>query len=143
MSTREGPEELTPRAEEVGSRKLCINGGHVAEDRWGPPLADADWHAFCRAIYKGTEGSEWWKLYDYHKEMSKAVGIQKPHSSQKARALWRMKAARGSGGAYDPERKDNILGRNKTRLELWEEHFKDPIVALDKALKRVENPYQG
>ena len=32
----------------------------------------------------------------------------------------------------DPERKDNILGRNETRLELWEEHLKDPIVALDK-----------
>ena len=27
----------------------------------------------------------------------------------------------------DPARKDNILGRNKTRLELWEEHLKDPI----------------
>ena len=103
-------------------------------------LRRTDW----RAIYKGIEGSEWEKLYDYHKEMSKAAGIQKPHSSQKARALWRMKAARGCGGAfYDPERKDNILGRNKTRQELREEHFKDPSVALDKALKRVENPYQG
>ena len=40
---------------------------------------------------------------------------------------------------YDPDRKDNILGRNRTRLELWEEHLKDPIVALDKALKYVEN----
>ena len=34
--------------------------------------------------------------------------------------------------------KTNILVRNKTRLELWEEHFKDPIVALDKALRCVE-----
>ena len=32
-----------------------------------------------------------------------------------------------------------FLGRNKTRLELWEEHNKDPMVALDKALKCVEN----
>ena len=32
-------------------------------------------------------------------------------------------------------REDNILGRNKTRLALWEEHLKDPIVALDGALK--------
>ena len=29
--------------------------------------------------------------------------------------------------------------RNKTRLELWEEHLKHPIVALDKALKCAEN----
>ena len=44
---------------------------------------------------------------------------------------------------YDPELKDNILGRNGTRLALWEEHLKDPVVALDKALQCVENSYQG
>ena len=58
-SIREGPEELTLRAEEVGSQKSCINVDHTAEDRWRPPLVDADWHAFCQAIYKGFEGSEW------------------------------------------------------------------------------------
>ena len=41
----------------------------------------------------------------------------------------------------DPEREDNILEKNKTRLALWEKHFKDPIVALDTALKCVENSY--
>ena len=61
-SIREGPEELTLRAEEVGSQKSCINVDHTAEDRWGPPLVDADWHAFCQAIYKGFEGSEWEEL---------------------------------------------------------------------------------
>ena len=38
---------------------------------------------------------------------------------------------------YDPAREEDISRRNKTRLELWEEHFKDPIAALDKALKCV------
>ena len=53
---------------------------------------------------------------------------------KKAKVLWKMKAAKDSGEEYhDPDRKDNILGRNKTRLELWEERLKDPIVALDKA----------
>ena len=33
------------------------------------------------------------------------------------------------------------MGRNKTRLELWEEHLKDTIAALDKALKCVEDQY--
>ena len=33
------------------------------------------------------------------------------------------------------------MGRNKTRLELRDEHLKDPIVALDKALKCVENSW--
>ena len=47
-----------------------------------------------------------------------------------------MKAAKDAGEEYyDPTREDNILGRNKTRLALWEEHLKDPIVALDKARK--------
>ena len=72
--------------------------------------------------------------------MSRAVGDQKPQEPQKAKALWKMKAAKDAGEEYyDPEREDNILGRNKTRLALWEEHLKDPIVALDKALKCVEN----
>ena len=108
-------------------------------------MVDADWHAFCQANHKGIDGSEWEReLCDYYKEMSKAAGVKKPNGSQKARALWRMKAARHSGEDFnDPERKDNISGRNKTRLELWEEQVKDPIVALDKTLDCVENPYQG
>ena len=54
-----------------------------------------------------------------------------------------MKTTRDSGDdLYDPERKDNILKRNKTRLELREESLKDPIMTLDKALKYVENQYQ-
>ena len=49
--------------------------------------------------------------------MNRAVGIKKPQEAQKAKALYR------------------------TRLALWEEHLKDPIAALDEALKCVENPY--
>ena len=40
----------------------------------GPLLVDADWHAFCQAIHKGVEGSEWDDLYEHYKEMSKAAG---------------------------------------------------------------------
>ena len=32
VSIREGPEELSLRAEEVVSQKACINVGHIAED---------------------------------------------------------------------------------------------------------------
>ena len=52
-----------------------------------------------------------------------------------------MKAAKNAGEYYDPDRKDNILKRNETRLALWEEHLKDPILALDKALNCVEVQY--
>ena len=103
MSVREGPEELTLRAEEVGTQKSCINDDHVAQERWGPPLADADWHAFCQATYKGTEGKDWAELYDCYKEMCRAAGIKKPHETQKAKALWEMKAAKDRReDFYDP-----------------------------------------
>ena len=72
--------------------------------------------------------------------MSRAVEVKKPQEAQKAKALWNLKAPKGAGEEHcDPGRKDNILKINKTRLAFWEEHLKDPIVALDKALKCVEN----
>ena len=55
------------------------------------------------------------------KKMSRAVGVKKPQEAQKAKALWKMKAAKGAGEKYyDPTREDNILGRNKTRSALWD-----------------------
>ena len=58
VSIREGPEELTLTAEELGSQKTCVSVGHMAEERWRSLLVGSDWHAFCQAIYKGIEGSE-------------------------------------------------------------------------------------
>ena len=49
---REGADELTLRADEVETLKALINIDHVEHDRWGAPLVDADWHAFCQAIHK-------------------------------------------------------------------------------------------
>ena len=49
--------------------------------------------------------------------MSRAVGAKKPHETPKAKALWKMKAAKDRGeDFYDPDRKDNILARN---FENW------------------------
>ena len=57
------------------------------------------------------------------------MGVKKPQEAQKARALWKMKTAKDAGEEYyDPTREEGI-----------KEHLKDPIVALDKALKCVEN----
>ena len=58
---------------------------------------DADWHAFCQAIYRGIEGQEWEELYFHNREMNKAAGARKPSESQKAKALWAMKAAKDRG----------------------------------------------
>ena len=126
----------------MGTWNSYINVDHIAKERWGPPLADADWHAFCQALYKGIEGEDWGELCDAYKEMSRAVEPQKLQEVQKAKALCKVKAAKDAGEEYyDPTREDNILERKKTRLALWEEHFKDRIVALDKALKCVDNFY--
>ena len=70
------------------------------------------------------------------------MGVKRPQEAQKAKAHWKMKAGKDAGEEYyDPKREDNIRGRNETILALWEEHLKDPIVALDKALKCVEDQY--
>ena len=59
-------------------------------------------------------------MHEHYKEMSRAAGVRKPNESQTAKALWKMKAARDRReNLHDPERKDSILGRNETRLELW------------------------
>ena len=93
---------------------------------------EADWCAFCQAIFKGVEGSEWRELYHHYRDLSKAAGAKKkPSESQKAKALWAMKAAKdGWDDFYDLAR-------------MWEEHLKDIITAWGKALNSVENQYQG
>ena len=67
---------------------------------------DADWHAFCQAIYKGSEGKEW-ELYHHYKELNQATGAKKPSESPKARAFDRCEEF------YDPARKEDLLGRTK------------------------------
>ena len=130
----EGADDLTLRAEEVKTLKACIHTDHVKENRWGPPLVDAHWHAFCQAIDKGMEGGKWEEQNFHNREMSKAAGAKKPSESQSQEQGEEFHA---------PVRKDDILGRKQTTLELWEEHLKDPVIALDKALKCFENPHQG
>ena len=67
---------------------------------------------FARRSNKGVEGSDWVKLYDYYREMSKAAGARKLHESQNVRALWNMKAAEDRReNFYDPDCKDKDFGK--------------------------------
>ena len=91
---------LTLRAEEVDRLKACVNVNPIEEKKWGPPLVDADWHAFCQAIYEGIEGREWEELYFQCRDIGKAAGAKKPSESQKAKALWAMKAAKDREEAF-------------------------------------------
>ena len=81
-----GADELTLRAGEVGTQRAFINTDHIELERRGPPLVDADWHAFRQAIYKGIEGKELEQLYCHHRDMSRATGATKPCENQKAKA---------------------------------------------------------
>ena len=93
-----------------------VNVNHIEQERWGPHLVDADWYAFCQALYNGIEGEDRVEMYFSYKEISRAVGVQMPQEAQKAKALWKMKAAKDAGEEYyDPTREDNIKGRNETR----------------------------
>ena len=81
-------------------------------------------------------------MYDTCKEMSRVVGVRKPQEAQKAKALWAVEAAKDRKEEfYDPAREEDTSRRNKTRLDLWDEHLKDPIAALGNALKCVESQY--
>ena len=42
---------------------------------------------------------------------------------------------------HDPEREEDIEGRNEKHLTLWEQQLKNPIMTLDETLKYVENHY--
>ena len=70
---RESTDELTLRAEEVRTSKALKNVNYMEQERWGPPLVDADWYAFCQALYKGIEGEDWEGMYESYKEVSRAL----------------------------------------------------------------------
>ena len=64
---------------------------------------------------KASKEKTWGELYDAQKEMNRAVAVEKPHEAQKAKALWKMKAAKDAGVEYnDPLREEGIKGRNET-----------------------------
>ena len=42
-------------ADEEGVVRTFIDTPNVGDQRWEPPLADADWHAFCQTICQGVE----------------------------------------------------------------------------------------
>ena len=61
------------RAHEEGVLRTFIDTTKVDAQRWRPPLVDADWHAFCQAIFQGIEGQEWEAMRYHHKDLHLGV----------------------------------------------------------------------
>ena len=53
----------------MGTSKALISVDHIEPGRWGPHLVDADWDAFCQALYKDIEGEDWGEMYESNKVM--------------------------------------------------------------------------
>ena len=95
VTGRESRDELTSRAEEVNTSKALIDVNHIEPERRSPPLVDADWYAFCQALYKGIEGSHWEEMYDSHKVMSKALGEKKAAGRSEGNSLVGHESSQG------------------------------------------------
>ena len=130
---REGASELTLRADEVGTLKAFINIDHIENDRWVPPLVDANWQ----------EGEDWEELCCHYREMSKATGARKSQV--------KIKKEKPFGQRRQPRIEVRYTVNQLVKKHFWKntdtpevvgrEHLKDPIIAFDEALKCLEKPY--
>ena len=61
---------------------------------------------------------------------------------KKRKPFWAMTAAWDRSEEFcDPAGKEDISDRTRTRLDLWEEHLKDPLAALATALECLDNSF--
>ena len=81
----EGADKLTLRAPEESVLRTFIDTRNVGNKRCGPPLVDADSHAFCQAIFQGVEGPEWDAMYYRYKDLHPSV--KNKISEEKTRRL--------------------------------------------------------
>ena len=107
-----------------GQRKW-VHGSHTSmstteKERSGPHLVDYDWYAFRQTLYKGIEEKRLERVVRcLQRNEQGSGGVKRPQEAQKARALWKMKAAKEAGEEYcDSTRKDNIRKRSEKRSAL-------------------------
>ena len=98
VTIRESHDEQTSRAEEVNTSKAYIDVDHIKKERWEPPLVDADWYAFCQALYKGIEGKDWEEMYDSYKARSKVLGARKNAGGSEGRSPVGHESSQGQKG---------------------------------------------
>ena len=96
--TRSNADELTLRAHEEGVLRTCIDTSNVGDQRWGPPLVDAEWHAFCQAIFPRNRrtrvGCHVFSIPGLAPSGEKARNLKR---MKNGKVLWAMKEARNKG----------------------------------------------
>ena len=73
MTVRENSDELTLRAEELGTLKTYINVNHVEEERWVSPWFLTTGTPSVRRCKKASKEKAGEKMYEAYEEMSRAV----------------------------------------------------------------------
>ena len=118
----EGAEELTLRADEVGTQpsatRSTLNsrgGGRRWLMRTGMPSAK-----------QSTQD-----LKGKNEKICIVTAEKQKVKNQKAKALQAMKVAWYRCEGYDPARKEDILVRTRSRLYLWEEHHSSLVATRD------------
>ena len=72
---------------EEGARRSFMEISKLEQQRWRPPLVDADWQNMCQAIYQGIEGPEWEAVYYHCKDLHQAVKTKKLGDDKKGWSL--------------------------------------------------------
>ena len=100
------------KTHEVGTLKALINIDHIEYDRWS---------AFCTSNLQKIEGEEWRELATCHYRENHWQQEPKSQVSEKAKALWAMKAAKDSEDefyALSPQRTHSGKETDKN-WQLW------------------------
>ena len=136
--TRSNADELTLRAHEEGVLRTCIDTSNVGDQRWGPPLVDAEWHAFCQAIFSRNRrtrvGCHVFSIQGLAPSGEKARNLER---MKNGKVLWAMKEARNKGWTVMTRTTKNQT-RAQFRLDLSAIHLRSPTAALVTALEGLE-----
>ena len=123
---REGPEESTLRAEEVGTPKSCININHGGREHpWSMMIG----MHFAKRYTKRSWAASGSNCTGTTKRLVGQPGAKKPSDNQKAKSLWKKRAARDRERNFmvrtvqitlqGRKRRDWICGKSASKTHWW------------------------
>ena len=122
---REGAEELTLQRGAEGTSRTFIDSTNVGGNRWGLGTLSARPSSQASKV----RGGETWCFWCV--ETGSAVNINQPHTSRKAKTLWKVREAKAKGGQQH-DQESRVAAR-----QLWEKHLQGLAMALDEAPRRT------